>query len=275
MIFTERENLVYQEIKEKFSMSTTVFVDFIENFPKYKSILNKLENAGVVQYSHVDNMVSYMLTGSFELFEFETKEREEMLKENHNMKFEYLSNASEEVLHKIINGKYHYEQNQHNNNIISDLVVKRKITAQKLSSANYIDKFFDILPNEDGNSYFEMKLKYEDILERTRPMIINASNNSAVNITTGSGNATQTIDYANNEQLNALTNLASMVNSTSKFTDDEKTEIIELIEGAKEATTSNKKTMLKTLCTGISSVLTKAPAFILDKWEEIKTMFEV
>lgn len=189
------------------------------------------------------------------------------------MGFEYLDKESETVLNKYLN------RNEISNKFIAKDLINSgyleggatKPFGQNMDIEVWVDR-----ATTKGKSYFEMKERYENQIEMSKSIQninIKADNQSPVNIALHGSTATQTVDYANNEQLEALSSLFEMVNSAKEFTDEEREEILELIEGAKNATKNKKKILLKTLMSALGAALRKAPAFIITKWDEIQVMF--
>jgi len=123
-----------------------------------------------------------------------------------------------------------------------------------------------------GKTYFEMKERYEQEMEKQRSIVINAGDGSPINMNIGSGNATQNVNYANNEQLKALQDFVSMIKCSDELTVEQKKEVLELIEGIAENQKSGKKTIIKSLLSCVTPIVSVAKT-LKDSWETIVSLF--
>lgn len=88
----------------------------------------------------------------------------------------------------------------------------------------------------------------------------------------GSGNATQNINYANNEELKALQDLISMIKCSDELTAEQKKEVLELIEGIAENQKSGKKTIIRYLLSCGTPIVSLSKT-LKDNWETIVSLF--
>ncbi len=243
----------------------------------YRSLFSELKKANLINIRWGDGkpILVNLLSAGENYFEHKEIYTQEIEMNRQPMGFEYLDSESEEFLSEVLNRK-------------EFPLVSESIVIKSLIECKYLDGFMSKPYGQDGNvtccvdratqkgkSYFEMKEKYENQIKTSKSNIthITTGNNSPVNLAVDGSTSTQTVDYANNEEIKALSSFADMVNSVKDFTEEERAEILELIAGAKEATSSGKKTVLKIIMSGLGTALAKAPAFIIDKWDEIQQMF--
>ncbi len=105
-----------------------------------------------------------------------------------------------------------------------------------------------------GKDYFLKKEKYEE--ERKIASInINASENSPINLNTGNGQAIQTVSIYTSEQRNAINEFREEVQS-SALSQEEKAEVLELLDSMEELKAKNKTSSFKALVNRVNDIVT-------------------
>ena len=189
------------------------------------------------------------------------------------MGFEYIDPQSEKALQKMIDGHLTNYVGEYTESILKYLVNCKYIQAVEIETGSGDNLFQDITVIQKGKSYFEMKSNYEASMERNRSVTnnIQTGNNSPVNTVIGNNNHTiQTVDYANNEQLNALSGFVTTLNTSTELSQEQKDDVLELIESIQETTKRGGK--VKALLRAGKALLS-GTVILADKWEQIQVFF--
>ena len=193
------------------------------------------------------------------------------------MGFEELDHESEELLLELTQPNISFPQFLTLENCeVWDNLFDCKYLKGKTKAFINGEKLVSLMGLEQkGKSYFEMKEKHEKNMERTRPVLnyINTGDYSPVNSVIGnSNNTTQTVDYANNDQLKALEEFVVQLNTSTELSPEQKEEILEMIESIKETSESGGKIKgffiaIKTLLSGTTT--------LSDQWKSVKSRFGI
>ena len=184
------------------------------------------------------------------------------------MSFEYLDNESEQFLTELL------AQTEFpctwNNYTIKNLIDNNYLIGSSQIHGSGVTCFIKDI-HQKGKSYFEMKEKHENNIERNRPVMnyIQTGDYSPVNSVIGNNNrTTQTVDYANNEQLKALEEFVVHLNTSTELSAEQKDEILEMIESIKETSKSGGK--IKGFFIAVKTLLS-GTATLAENWKSVKS----
>ncbi len=254
--------------------------DELEDVEVFLSLFKELKENELVKIMWASGIPYFLtLTNRGKNYErYKVKSQKEKKEGKDFMRFEYLDKDSEQELEKLLIEKKFPKSDDRD--IIQNLIEKGYLIGSKTDPFGQEGNIICIIEGitYKGKTYFEMKECYEMQREKsvitTNHISINTNgDNSPVNVAQGNATANQIIDYANNDQLQALAKFSEMIIAEKEISERERKEILELINGAESATHDKNSVVLKALFSVIRKSLAKAPSLILDKWQEIESLF--